>query len=99
MIFPYFLLLRLSTEAHSPRLVSLCPGGSNLAQQMKVKLSVTQSRRTLCYPWTVVHQAPLSREFSRQDYWSGLPFPSPGDLLNPVIECQFPALVGRFFNL
>ena len=92
MIFPYFLLLRLSTEAHSPRLGSLCPGGSNLARQMKVKLSVTQSCRTLCYPWTVVHQAPLSMEFSRQDYWSGLPFPSPGDLLNPEIESRSPAL-------
>ena len=32
-------------------------------------------------PWPVAHQAPLSMEFSRQEYWSGLPFPSPGDLL------------------
>ena len=37
-------------------------------------------------PWTVAHQAPLSVEFSRQVYWSGLPFPSPGDLPNPGIE-------------
>ena len=37
-------------------------------------------------PWTVVHQAPLSMEFSRQEYWSGLPFPSPGDLPDPGIE-------------
>ena len=36
--------------------------------------------------WTVSHQAPLSMGFSRQEYWSGLPFPSPGDLLLPVIE-------------
>ena len=34
-------------------------------------------------PWTIAHQAPLSMEFSRQEYWSGLPFPSPGDLPNP----------------
>ena len=34
-------------------------------------------------PWTVAHQAPLFMEFSRQDYWSGLPFPAPGDPLNP----------------
>ena len=34
-------------------------------------------------PWTVAHQAPLSMEFSRQEYWDGLPFPSPGDLPNP----------------
>ena len=37
-------------------------------------------------PWTVAHQAPLSTGFSRQEYWSGLPFPSPGDFLNPGIE-------------
>ena len=41
--------------------------------------------------WTVAHQAPLSMEFSRQEYWSGLPFPSPGDLLNPGIEAWSPA--------
>ena len=37
-------------------------------------------------PWTVAHQAPLSRRFSRQEYWSGLPFPSPGDLPSPGIK-------------
>ena len=37
-------------------------------------------------PWTVDHQVPLSMEFSRQEYWSGLPFPSPGDLPNPGIK-------------
>ena len=37
-------------------------------------------------PWTAAHQAPLSMGFSRQEYWSGLPFPSPGDLSNPRIE-------------
>ena len=37
-------------------------------------------------PWTAAHQAPLSMGFSRQGYWSGLPFPSPGDLPNPGIE-------------
>ena len=37
-------------------------------------------------PWTVAHEAPLSMGFSRQEYWSGLPFPSPGDLPNPGIE-------------
>ena len=42
-------------------------------------------------PWTVGCQAPLSTEFSRQEYWSGLPFPSPGDLPDPGIEPPFPA--------
>ena len=43
-------------------------------------------------PRTIAHQAPLSMGFSRQEYWSGLPFPSPGDLLNPEIEPGSPAL-------
>ena len=43
-------------------------------------------------PWTVAHQAPLAMEFSRQEYWSGQPFPSPGDLTNPGIEPGCPAL-------
>ena len=37
-------------------------------------------------PWTVAHKAPLSMEFSRQEYWRGLPFPTPGDIPNPEIE-------------
>ena len=43
-------------------------------------------------PWTIAHQAPLSMGFSRQEYWSGLPFPSPGDLPDPGIEPRSPAL-------
>ena len=42
--------------------------------------------------WTVAHQAPLSMGFSRQEYWNGLPFPSPGDLPDPGIELRSPAL-------
>ena len=47
---------------------------------------------SLATPWTVDHQAPLPMGFSRQAYWSGLPFPSPGDLPNPGIEPGSPAL-------
>ena len=43
-------------------------------------------------PWTVAHQAPLSMGFSKQEYWSGLPFPSPGDLPDPGIEPSSPIL-------
>ena len=42
--------------------------------------------------WTVARQAPPSMGFSRQEYWSGLPFPSPGDLPNPGVEPRSPAL-------
>ena len=51
--------------------------------------------------WAVAHQAPLSMEFSRQEYWSGLPCPSPGDLPDPGIEPVSPvspALAGGFFT-
>ena len=44
------------------------------------------------FTWTVAHQAPPSMEFSRQEYWSGLPFPSPGDLPNPGIKLRSPTL-------
>ena len=47
-------------------------------------------------PWTVACQAPPSMGFSRQEYWSGLPFPSPGDLLNPRIDPASPALQADF---
>ena len=57
---------------------------------MKVKsLSRVQLFATL---WTVAHHAPLSMGFSRQEYWSGLPFPSPGDLPNPGMELWSPTL-------
>ena len=51
--------------------------------------------------WTVAHQAPLSMGCSKQEYWSGLPCPSPGDLPNPAIEPQSltsPALAGGYFD-
>ena len=43
-------------------------------------------------PWTIAHQAPLSMGFSRQEHWSSLPFPSPGDLPDPGIKSVSPAL-------
>ena len=51
---------------------------------------------TLATPWTVACQAPLSMGFSRQEYWSGLPFLSPEDLLNPGIEPGSPAFQADF---
>ena len=53
--------------------------------------------RLLATPWTVAHQASLSVEFSRQEYWSGLPFSTPGDLPNSGIELASPALASRLF--
>ena len=48
-------------------------------------------------PWIVARQAPLSMGFSRQEHWSGLPFPSEGDLPDPGIETASPMLAGRFY--
>ena len=59
---------------------------------LNVKGAVTQSCPIHCDPWTVAYQASPSMGFSRQEYWSGLPFPSPGDLPDPGIEPRSPAL-------
>ena len=53
---------------------------------MKVKVKSLSHIRLFATPWTVAHQAPPSMEFSRQEYWSGSPFPSPGDLPDQRIE-------------
>ena len=59
---------------------------------LNVCLCVAQSCPALGDPWTVAPQAPLSMGFSRREYWSELPFPSPGVLLDPGIELRFPTL-------
>ena len=63
---------------------------SSLWLQKKVK--VKSLSHVCATPWTVAHQAPPSMEFSRQEFWSGLPFPYPGDLPDPGIESRSPAL-------
>ena len=62
---------------------------------------VAKSCPILATPWTVTHQAPLSVEFPRQEYWSGLPVPTPGDFPDPEIKPASPtspALAGKFFT-
>ena len=59
---------------------------------MKVKVKSLSRVRLFATPWTVAYQAPLSMGFSRQECWSELPFPSPGDLPNPGIEHRSPTL-------
>ena len=60
--------------------------------QYESESEVAQSCPTLCHPWTVAHKALLSMGFSRQEYWSGLPFPSPGDLPTPGIKPRSPTV-------
>ena len=85
---PCFILL---AYVH-PRILFI--PGSMLGE--KVKVLVAQSCLTLCNPMNCSCQASLSMEFSRQKYWSGLPFPSPGDLPNSGIEPGSPALQADF---
>ena len=66
-----------------------------------VHVKSLQSCLTLCHPMDLVRQAPLSMGFSRQEYWSGLPCPSPGDLADPGVKpssLKSPALAGGFFT-
>ena len=64
----------------------------NPKESESVKVKSLSCVRLFATPWTAAYQAPPSIAFSRQEYWSGLPFPSPGDLPNPGIEPGFPAL-------
>ena len=84
---------------HSKEFPSLSPqakhgarGGGDVAPQCECVSSVCSVVSDSATPWTVACQAPPSMEFSRQEYWNGLPFPSPGDLPNPGIEPRSPAL-------
>ena len=68
---------------------------------MCIRAKSFQSCPTLCDPMNCSHQTPLSMEFSRQEYWGGLPCPSPGDLPNPGIKpgsFMSSALMGGFFT-
>ena len=60
--------------------------------------SVAWSYSTLCNSMDCSQQAPLSMGYSRQEYWNGLPFPTPGDLPNPGIEPASPKVAGKFFT-
>ena len=69
--------------------VSIFPA---LTFNMLVNVRSLSHVRLFATPWTIAYQAPPSMGFSRQEYWSGWPFPSPGDLPNPEIEPGSPAL-------
>ena len=72
--------------------INSTPIGKYWTSLEKVKVLLTQVCPLFATLWTVAHQAPLSMEFSRQEYWSGLPFPSPEYLPKPVTEPRSPAL-------
>ena len=67
--------------------------------QWHMRVKSLSGVRLFVSPWTVAYQAPPSMGFSRQEYWSGLPFPSPGNLPDPGIEPRSRLISGRRFNL
>ena len=75
--------------------------GVSLYKMVKDRACVLSHARFFATPWTIAHQVPLSIRFPRQEYWSGLPFPTPGDLPDPGIKLTSPAspaLAGGFFT-
>ena len=98
-------LCAATTEVHMPTACALqkesrlseqpvhCNGQRARSLQLeKLKVKSLSCVQLFATPWTVAYQAPQSMEFSRQEYWRGLPFPSPGDLPNPGIEARSPSL-------
>ena len=91
--FPYFMKFSLLVLGSFS--LSICLF-LRLVFKFAYVCSVVRNSET---PWTVAHQAPLSMEFSRQEYWSGLWFPTPGDLPDPGIKPTSSALAGWFFTI
>ena len=90
-LFRLIALLNSQCNSSNQR-ISLC-FEVNFQTSIPAKRSeVAQSCRLFATPWTVAYQAPPSMGFSRQECWSGLPFPSPGDLPDPGIKPRSPAL-------
>ena len=75
--------IALTTQTFVSKVMSLL---FNMLSRFVIACLHAQSCQTLCDPWTVASQAPLSMEFSRQDYWSGLPFLTPGNFPDPGIK-------------
>ena len=93
----YFLWLPCSSNGKQSACnagdqVSIPGLGSSSGERKGKKVKSLSRVRLAATPWTAAHQAPLSMGFSRQEYWSGLPFPSPGDHPDPGIEPKSPTL-------
>ena len=90
--------MRLTLQPSPPALPSQCSGLHIHPTYVCVCTHVCSVVSNSAAAWTVAHQAPLSMGFSRHEYWSGLPFPSPGDLPHPGIKPAPPTLAGGFFT-
>ena len=72
--------------------------GFHVGVFLTLKCQLLSRVKLFATPWTVAHQARLSMEFSRQEYWSGMPFPTPGNLLDSGIKPESATLAGGFFT-
>ena len=88
----YQCFLRSVSQGNGNKSKNKQMGPNQTSKLLYSKWSSLSCVRLFVTPWTVAYHAPLSVGFSRQEYWSGLPFPSPGDLPNPGIEPGSPAL-------
>ena len=81
-------------------IVAVFPFFSSLFKNWSVKRKCQSLSRVRLFgiPWTIICQDSLSMEFSRQEYWNGVPFPSPGDLPDPGIKPGSPVYEGGFFT-
>ena len=96
-VLEHFLrTLSLSREQKKTEITLIDKKGNN---SKKVKVKSLSPVRLFGIPWTVAHQVPPSMQFSRQKYWSGLPFPSPGDLPNTGIEPGLPHCGQTLYHL
>ena len=96
--FPFYFLVMSSRYIPDIDVLSYLSNFYILKMLPYIALLFSHCVQLLATPWTLVHQAPLSMGFPRQEYWSGLPFPSPRDLPDPGIKLMFSALAGRFFT-
>ena len=96
--FPICIMIIPTSKCHWEDQVSLIYNFvPSHTQSVSIVCTWALSHVWLCDSWNVVHEALLSMGFSRQDCWSELPFPSPGNLLHLGIEAMSPALPGGFF--
>ena len=86
----YIMVIKIINKLVNSPLSALHSAWQTVCSVNVCLCSVAQSYLTLCNPMDVAHQAPLFMELPRQEYWSGLPFPSPCDLPNPRIEPASP---------
>ena len=90
--FFVFCLSGATSQEMNPIILHITNIQRRKYESLSMKVKSLSHVRLFATPWTVAYQAPLSMGFSRHQYWSGLPFPSPGDLPDPRVESVSPTL-------